>query len=128
MNFFVKETRKLYCPCKNEGTCLKSDTYAYKCQCQEGYFGTYCQYFDSSYKFVDNSICKNGGVRTQLSGLCSCLPGFFGSQCEYQSYTFNYPTTTKDEVNYELRSNIKLKFYFIYKSNIFYHFIKQKRQ
>ncbi|KAL0487811.1 Wif1 [Acrasis kona] len=72
------------------GVCVATNV----CQCNTGYSGNSCQYFNCSGVLNTNpSVCSGGGSCIALD-TCQCNSGFSGSNCQYLSCigTFKLPT------------------------------------
>ncbi len=84
-------SKEILCPkhlkgvCLNGGTCHKKITNStmFKCICQPGYSGTFCDQKEPFCNDLDR--CKNGGTCYQtdlIDGKCACTTKFKGLYCE----------------------------------------------
>ena len=72
-------------PCLNGGRCQPLELAGFRCACQPGYSGSYCQ---DRPDYCASRPCLNGAsCHLQTNGfLCSCLPSFEGRFCEVFTY------------------------------------------
>ncbi|EFC39296.1 predicted protein [Naegleria gruberi] len=70
--------------CSKRGNCVNFDT----CACQEGFFGSECQYTNCTV-----SPCLNGGSCIPETGNCSCPTSYSGAKCEIAPTCFGIEAT-----------------------------------
>jgi len=77
-------------PCQNGGYC-STNGLTFTCQCQNGYSGAYCQYYNSINACQYNPCTGGSQCVKQLSGnyYCQCPNGYYGPYCLASSYVCN---------------------------------------
>lgn len=71
--------------CSSHGKCLLNQTArTYQCNCCPGYYGTYCEKFNScsTNPCLNNGTCVDVINSTSLAITCSCHPQFTGDFCQ----------------------------------------------
>ncbi|XP_052870861.1 cubilin homolog [Anopheles cruzii] len=73
-------------PCRNGGTCVKTDAQNYSCICPPGSKPPYCMRTASP---CESNPCLNGGTCAPLINrfVCSCPAGYTGPRCQIVSRT-----------------------------------------
>ncbi|OQR93270.1 hypothetical protein THRCLA_08485 [Thraustotheca clavata] len=66
--------------CNGRGGCQTTDGKTYKCSCNEGWDGDFCDNVVSSK--CQEGIGNCGQFGKCINGLCSCLQGYKGDQCQ----------------------------------------------
>jgi hypothetical protein len=77
-------------PCKNNGICVNTGIYGFKCICFDNFSGKTCENVDNNKigarqaANCQANTCMNSGlcIPTQTSYVCSCLPAYTGTNCE----------------------------------------------
>ena len=73
-------------PCRNGGSCSRSQDSDFRCSCPPGFQGKRCDQERS--RACEQSPCRHGGTCQETPDgayFCLCRPGYRGSQCELTS-------------------------------------------
>lgn len=84
--------------CKNGGICKSEKDGAINCECQNGYYGKYCQ---KKKRTCNEHICLNNGscyIHSDGTPKCKCVNNFIGTYCQTK-------IIKKNKMNVEIKSN-----------------------
>ncbi|UJR09595.1 hypothetical protein I4U23_013830 [Adineta vaga] len=94
-----------YNPCRNQGTCLVTNSHQYICQCENDWFGQNCSQINLC-NYNNSSLCPDGFRCQTTNDKQECLAiGTFEGNSSRLKGIFNYSTSlSSNELTFRLRA------------------------